>query len=195
MEVQNIDREWISCVVDNDYEINVNYPHQIRRKRNKRIVKESKDKDDYLHVHMNGKRYIKHRVIAIQFIPNPDNLPCVDHVNHIRTDNRIENMRWVTVKQNDNNKSTTKSGRKIEIVQDLPQNSVVIEQYASRNKTYEFTGTYLHGELFYVDTGNNDYRIVPTYSANGWRVACLTDKFGIQRTIYYDKILRQYGLD
>jgi len=39
-------------------------------------------------------RYLLHRLIAQTFIPNPDNLPTVDHINRIRTDNRIENLRW-----------------------------------------------------------------------------------------------------
>jgi hypothetical protein len=36
-----------------------------------------------------------HRLIAIHFIPNPDKLPEIDHINRIRDDNRIENLRWV----------------------------------------------------------------------------------------------------
>jgi hypothetical protein len=44
-----------------------------------------------------------HRMVATIFIPNPDNLPEVDHINCIRTDNRVENLRWVTRKQNGQN--------------------------------------------------------------------------------------------
>ena len=46
-----------------------------------------------------------HRLIADNFIPNPDNKPHIDHINRIRTDNRISNLRWVTPSENAFNKT------------------------------------------------------------------------------------------
>ena len=37
-----------------------------------------------------------HRLVAGSFLPNPDNLPQVHHINHDRNDNRVQNLRWVT---------------------------------------------------------------------------------------------------
>lgn len=49
-----------------------------------------------------GKNAIKriHRLVAEAFIPNPDNLPVVRHLNDISNDNRIENLAWGTDKDN-----------------------------------------------------------------------------------------------
>ena len=64
-------------------------------------------KHKYLQVNLRyqGKRkmYAVHRLVAEHFIKNDDNKPCVDHINRDRQDNRIENLRWVTYKENSEN--------------------------------------------------------------------------------------------
>ena len=49
--------------------------------------------------YINKKRFtfIGHRIVAQHFIPNPDNLPVVNHLNSIRDDNRAVNLEWTTV--------------------------------------------------------------------------------------------------
>jgi len=49
-----------------------------------------------------------HRLLALHFIPNPDDLPCVDHRDTVRTNNALHNLRWVTVRGNNQNQSLSK---------------------------------------------------------------------------------------
>lgn len=76
------------------------------------ILKLIKNKNGYYYISFSKygkiKTFIVHRLVAEAFLPNPDNKPQVDHINTNRTDNRVENLRWTTYKENNNNQLTKK---------------------------------------------------------------------------------------
>lgn len=71
-----------------------------------RVLKQHKNKNGYLRVSLykNGKQkwLSTHRLVAQAFIPNPLNLPCVNHKDEDKTNNNIENLEWCTHEYNNN---------------------------------------------------------------------------------------------
>lgn len=69
-----------------------------------RVLKCGVDVGGYHRVNLykNGKMYDKHihRLVAETFVDNPNNLECVNHINGIKTDNRVGNLEWCTCKEN-----------------------------------------------------------------------------------------------
>ena len=64
---------------------------------------------DYYFVRLSKENKVKnfyiHRLVGLTFLPNPDNLPQIDHINQNKLDNNVTNLRWVSRSQNHLNKS------------------------------------------------------------------------------------------
>jgi len=108
---------------------------KIYNTKTKKYLKSNKNHDGYLQLKLckNGtyKTFRLHRLLAKTFISNPNNLECVDHINGVRDDNRLENLRWYSKIDNDNNR---KNNPKI-----IFRNRLISGNYY---KEYSFTKKY-----------------------------------------------------
>ena len=72
--------------------------------RYKKQLKPMPTRNGYLHVQLFknkiGKWFLIHRLVAIAFIPNLSNLPCVNHIDENKTNNCLKNLEWVSVQEN-----------------------------------------------------------------------------------------------
>ena len=74
------------------------------RKKICRVIDGYTCKKGYRQYAIHGREISGHRLVALQYLPNPDNLEQVDHINRVRHDNRVENLRWVSRSQNCDNR-------------------------------------------------------------------------------------------
>lgn len=154
MDLENF---WTPLICDFDYEIfTYEYPYPIRRRSNKKIVSEYKRPDDYIALNLNGKLYLKHRIVAEQFITNenPFLFNQVDHINHKRDDFHISNLRWSSPSINSLNRTKNYRHRyKFISYDEKPKDCFEITNYGN----HFFKGYYFSPkeDKFYHDIGVN----------------------------------------
>lgn len=97
--------KWKSIPGFPDYQISSNGMVRSFKNGRERILNPWRNKRsghlqiDFRYPHKRITKYV-HRLIAEAFIPNPDNLPVVRHLNDVPYDNRIENLAWGNQKDN-----------------------------------------------------------------------------------------------
>lgn len=91
--IKSLDRKVKTGIKYNEYKISKSKILKLNQKRN-----------GYLSVDLSKENTVKtisvHRLVALNFIPNPENKEEVNHINAKKYDNRVENLEWVTKEEN-----------------------------------------------------------------------------------------------
>lgn len=97
---------------------------RVKNLKTNRILGGGVKSNGYKQVYLKGKTYTVHRLVALAFIPNPENLPEVNHKNEDKRDNNVDNLEWCSRTYNVNHsiykcsckiKQITKDGEFVKI--------------------------------------------------------------------------------
>ena len=192
---QEMSDEWETLKADNDYEINTTFPFQIRKKANKKIIAECLNKNGYIVCSLNQIQYKKHRLIAQQFIPNddPELKKDIDHINHNRSDNHIENLRWVSRSNNLKNK-TSNNNVVYEYFDKIDDNAIEITDYGQHH--FEFYYYVEKDDSFYFYNGKQYRKLhVNCDKRNGSYFVNMVDTTNKYRGIRLNKFKKLYDIE
>ena len=121
---------------------------KVRNIKSGRILKPSLNKNGYLRLWLckNNKRkhlYL-HRIIATAFIDNPDEKPCVNHIDENKLNNDLSNLEWCTVRENLIHGTRTKRAAEkcFKKVIQLDLNDNVLNEFESIKQAERETGIF-----------------------------------------------------
>ena len=134
--------EWKQIIIDNvtyNYEVSTHgRVRHIKTKQHKKLFEHR----GYLKVvlwygHNKQKNFSVHRLVATMFIPNPQNLTDVDHIDRNRHNNHVSNLRWLSHKNNIHHKEFRKvrcieTGEIFDNIQQASEKLGIIHQNISR---------------------------------------------------------------
>ena len=93
--------KWVNIENHPSYFIS-NFGRVFSKKSNKVMKNRVVSKNGYQQITLDNSQLLVHRLVAQAFIPNPDNLPCVNHKDENPGNNDFRNLEWCTYKYNSN---------------------------------------------------------------------------------------------
>ena len=183
---------WETLKFDSDYEIYSEFPYPIRRINSERINSEWIGIDKYTRIKINGKDYLKHRLIAIQFVDNDDqeNKTQVDHVDRDRLNNNISNLRWVSPSENAKNRVKQKK-QVFEYIEELPPDAIEISTIDGHElKDYYFD--YENERIIKIQRFKHStkFKVINPFIKNNLMQVSLKDVNGKGLGRSYNKLIR-----
>lgn len=151
-----------------------------RRKKKESLLKFEVCKNGYLRVSLNKdggrKHFLVHRLVAEAFIPNPQNMPQINHKDEDKTNNRVENLEWCDAKYNSNyGKRTMKSSiAKFKPVKQYDLQGNFIREFSSFKEASDSVGVSVYKQDCKAGRSAGGYQ----WRMNGDPCGVYTDKRG-----------------
>ena len=162
-EVKEVKEDWISLKNYPYYEISSTIPYVLRDKSTKRIIPQSINNIGYYQISLNNQTLLLHRIIAEQFLENPNNYSDVNHKNHNKLDNWIQNLEWLSHSTNlEQRKKYSK--QKSEVVKNINLDNCVEIKSFGYNKLERYYFDKVNEIVYLKKKTKNSYKVIkPTY--------------------------------
>lgn len=138
---------WKALELDPKYEVSTE--GRVRNAKTHHIYSQRLRKDGYLDLNLmiegKQKNFLTHRIVAMCYLSNPRKLSEVNHKNKIKTDNRVENLEWVSRKQN-----MTHRNDDIEVQELMKKNGQQLAEWVLKNKAKPVAQYTLNHELVQI---------------------------------------------
>ena len=177
---------------EDDYEIETEPPHRIRRVWDGFMPKISPCKGTgYYQVCLNKRTYLYHRILAKHFIPNPDDLPEVDHIDRDKRNNSLDNLRWVNRSQNLSNRSKF-TRQKREFLDHAPNDIIEIRNFNAFEYPAEKYFFCVENDQVVQRVDDHRWRYLNMTTDNGYLRINMRDINGHNHHVYAHKLIRHF---
>ena len=183
--------EFVQLAAHPKFEISTASPFVIREISTGRILKQTITGQGYSNINIDSTTIPLHRIIAEQFItPNIQGMD-VNHINHKRLDNRIENLEVITHSENLKNRKVYVKQASEYIPQDNidKDNLIRIERY----KNCEFNKYYfdkINEKVYIYQEKYGRYKVIKPSRNGKYMIIALTPTNKSTLTLIYDKFIK-----
>ena len=177
---------------EDEFVIETEPPHRIRRVWDGFMPKISLCKGTgYYQVCLNKRTYLYHRILAKHFIPNPDDLPDVDHIDRNRANNSLENLLWVTRSQNNRNRTVKKYGKR-EYIDHAPNDITEIRTFNDVDYPENRYFFCFENDRVILRVNDHKWQWLAQTPLNGYLRIKMRDINGHYHHVYVHKLIRHF---